>query len=85
MIVNDNTQYKSLNVDELGLPYDRTFIGNKEIPNYIKEMISDLMFYRNFYLGRIKSRRKLDEKLIEEILNEINWWKAVIKTTKQKI
>jgi len=30
------------------------------------------MFYRNFYLGRIKSRRKLDEKLIEEILNEIN-------------
>jgi len=70
--IYNNTQYKSLNVDELGLPYDRTFIGNKEIPNYIKEMISDLMFYRNFYLGRIKSRRKLDEKLIEEILSEIN-------------
>ena len=70
--IYENTQYKSLNVDELGLPYDRTFIGNKEIPNSIKEMISDLMFYRNFYLGRIKSRRKLDEKLIEEIINEIN-------------
>jgi hypothetical protein len=70
--IYNNTKYKSFEVDELGLPFDRTYIGNKVLPNQIIEMISDLMFYRNFYLGRIENRTKSDSILISEIKNEIN-------------
>ena len=67
-----NLKYKSLNVDELGLPNDRTFEGNKTIPNNIQEMIKDLIFYRGFYLNRIMRRCEADKKLIEEINLEIS-------------
>jgi hypothetical protein len=70
--IYNNTKYKSLEVDELGLPFDRTYIGNKVLPNQIIERISDLMFYRNFYLGRIENRTKSDSILISEIKSEIN-------------
>ena len=59
-------------LDELGLPFDRTYVGTKVLPNHIIERISDLMFYRSFYLGRIENRTKSDSILISEIKSEIN-------------
>jgi hypothetical protein len=70
--IYNNTKNKSLEVDELGLPFDRTYTGNKVLPNQIIQRISDLMFYRNFYLGRIENRTKSDSILISEIKSEIN-------------
>jgi hypothetical protein len=70
--IYNNTKYKSLEVDELGLPFDRTYVGTKVLPNHIIERISDLMFYRSFYLGRIENRTKSDSILISEIKSEIN-------------
>ena len=69
----NKTKYINFEVDELGLPYNRTYTGNKVLPNYIIEMINDLMFYRNLYLERIKKRIKSDNILIDEIKREIDF------------
>ena len=66
-----NLKYKSYKTDNLGLSFDRVYIGKQNIPDYIIESLKDKRTYHNFYIKRIESRVKKDSNLVELIKNEI--------------
>ena len=70
--VFQNLKYQRNKTNDLGLQYDRTFVGEKKLPNTIFEMLQEMGFFRRFYSSRIINRKKNDSVLIEEIQNEIN-------------
>ena len=68
----NNLKYKSDSLDDLGLPFDRMFVGKKGIPDNIIEVLHDKKFFQSYYLRGIQRRMKNDQELIDIIKREIN-------------
>ena len=68
----NNLKYKSDSLDDLGLPFDRMFVGTKGIPDNIIEVLHDKKFFQSYYLRGIQRRMKNDQELIDIIKGEIN-------------
>jgi len=68
----NNLKYKSDSLDDLGLPFDRMFVGTKGIPDNIIEVLHDKKFFQSYYLRGIQRRMKNDQELIDIIKREIN-------------
>ena len=68
----NNLKYKSDSLDDLGLPFDRTFVGTKGIPDNIIEVLYDKRFFQSYYLRDIQKKMKNDQELIDIIKGEIN-------------
>ena len=68
----NNLKYKSDSLDDLGLPFDRMFVGTKGIPDNIIEVLHDKKFFQSYYLSGIQRRMKNDQELIDIIKGEIN-------------
>ena len=45
-----NLKYKSDSLDDLGLQFDRIFVGTKGIPDNIIEVLYDKRFFQSYYL-----------------------------------
>ena len=68
----NNLKYKSDSLDDLGLQFDRIFVGTKGIPDNIIEVLYDKRFFQSYYLRSIQTRMKNDQELIDIIKEEIN-------------
>ena len=68
----NNSKYKSDSLDDLGLPFDRTFVGTKGIPDNIIEVLYDKRFFQSYYFRSIQKKMKNDQELIDIIKGEIN-------------
>ena len=68
----NNLKYKSDSLDDLGLQFDRIFVGTKGIPDNIIEVLYDKRFFQSYYLKSIQTRMKNDQELIDIIKEEIN-------------
>ncbi len=68
----DNLKYKSDSLDDLGLQFDRIFLGTKGIPDNIIEVLYDKRFWQSYYFRSIQKRMKNDQELIDIIKGEIN-------------
>ena len=68
----DNLKYKSDSLDDLGLQFDRIFVGTKGIPDNIIEVLYDKRFFQSYYFKSIQMRMKDDQELIDIIKGEIN-------------
>ena len=68
----NNLKYKSDSLDDLGLQFDRIFVGTKGIPDNIIEVLYDKRFFQSYYLKNIQTRMKNDQELIDIIKEEIN-------------
>ena len=68
----NNLKYKSDSLDDLGLPFDRTFVGTKGIPDNIIEVLYDKRFFQSYYFRSIQKKMKNDQELIDIIKGEIN-------------
>ena len=66
----DNTKLISREVNSLGLPYNRVFVG-KKIPFNIIERINESITWHRFYLKQVLNRKQKDQLLIELIDSEI--------------
>lgn len=67
-----NLKYKSDSLDDLGLQFDRIFVGTKGIPDNIIEVLYDKRFFQSYYFKSIQMRMKDDQELIDIIKGEIN-------------
>ena len=68
----NNLKYKSDSLDDLGLQFDRIFLGTKGIPDNIIEILYDKRFFQSYYFSSIERRMKNDQELIDIIKGEIN-------------
>jgi hypothetical protein len=68
----NNLKYKSDSLDDLGLQFDRIFLGTKGIPDNIIEVLYDKRFWQSYYFRSIQKRMKNDQELIDIIKGEIN-------------
>ena len=68
----NNLKYKSDSLDDLGLQFDRIFVGTKGIPDNIIEVLHDKRFFQSYYFRSIQKRMKNDQELIDIIKGEIN-------------
>lgn len=68
----NNLKYKSDSLDDLGLQFDRIFVGTKGIPDNIIEVLYDKRFFQSYYFRSIQRRMKNDQELIDIIKGEIN-------------
>ena len=68
----NNLKYKSDSLDDLGLQFDRIFVGTKGIPDNIIEVLYDKRFFQSYYFRSIQKRMKNDQELIDIIKGEIN-------------
>jgi len=66
-----NTKLISRKVNNLGLPYDRTYIG-RDVTNEIIERINESITWHTFYLTLVQNRKKNDFELVNLIKSEIN-------------
>ena len=68
----NNLKYKSDSLDDLGLQFDRIFVGTKGIPDNIIEVLYDKRFFQSYYFRSIQKRMENDQELIDIIKEEIN-------------